>query len=116
MTLDTLIQNYEGALSEQELESAGTTAWGHLTQQTMGRIQDVEWNEDPELSEAVGICFRELVEKIQSIRSRRGLTRETVGDWTRTYASGGEDRLDENCREIIRRFLGETALLYRGWS
>lgn len=116
MTLDTLTQHYEGDLSEQELESAGATAWGHLTQQTMGRIQDVEWEEDPELSETVGVCFRELVEKIQSVRNRQGLTRETVGDWTRTYESGGEDELDESCRHTIRRFLGETALLYRGWS
>lgn len=114
MTLDELMQRYDGTLSEQELEEAGQAAWGHLTQQTMGRIQDPDCGDDPGLAEAADLCFRELVECIHGFGAHGQLTRETVGDWTRTYASGSAC-LEEQCRGIIRRWLGETALLYRGW-
>lgn len=113
MTLEGLIQNYSelgGTLSGTALTQAGDTAWGYLEQQTMGRIDFCgEAHQD-----AVLHCFQALVDTIHGFARQGHITRETVGDWTRTYDCG-EVSQDEVCRAIIRRWLGETGLLYRGW-
>ena len=112
MTLEVLIQDYiaqGGTLSEAALVQAGNTAWGYLTQQTMGRIRDCK----AQHQELVLHCFQELVETIHGYAPQGRITRETVGDWTRAYDCGGVSP-EETCRAIISRWLGETGLLYRG--
>lgn len=113
MTLDTLLTQYTaggGELSGAALDQAGSRAWSHLLQQTMGRIRRCKNAEQ----DSVLRCFRELTDTIAGLQTQPRLSRETVGDWTRTYTQN-ETSLEETCREIIRRHLGETGLLYRGW-
>lgn len=113
MTLETLIAAYTargGVLSGTTLAQTAAGAWGHLCQQTMGRVREC----GPELEEAVCNCFFELVDTIQVCGDHGLLTRETVGDWTRTYESSGASP-EGRCQAVIRRHLGETGLLYRGW-
>lgn len=113
MTLDALLAQYAaqgGGLSGAALEQAVSRAWSHLVQQTMGRIERCEDAEAPHIFR----CFQELTDTIGEFQTQHRLSRETVGDWTRTYACG-ETSLEDTCREIIRRHLGKTELLYRGW-
>lgn len=112
MTQKALTEAYRkqgGALSEAALEQAAGVAWGYLCQQTMGRILTC----GPDADAAVTGCFSELVEILHSCGDHGRLTRETVGDWSRSYDSGPS--AEERCRAAIRRHLGETGLLYRGW-
>lgn len=110
MTLAELIAGYSGTLAQDALCRAGNIAWGHLMQQTLGRVETC----GAEHTAALSGCFRELVETIDGVSSTGRLTRETVGDWTRAYAADPPS-LEETCGGIIRRQLGETGLLYRGW-
>ena len=113
MTLETLLQDYTdqgGSLSDEALAQAGNTAWSYLMQQTMGRVSDC----GEACEKAVFDCFRELVDTIHSFSEQGCLTRETVGDWTRSYDCSGVS-LEKSCHAIIRRWLGETGLLFRGW-
>lgn len=113
MTLETLLERYTtqgGTLSGTALKQSGGCAWSHLVQQTMGRIEACGDGSETQIFS----CFQELTDTIGKTQAQARLTRETVGDWTRTY---GEPTVstEETCREIIRRHLGETGLLYRGW-
>ena len=113
MTLEALLDRYTAqgsTLSGTALAQAGGRAWSHLMQQTMGRVEAC--GEDCE--GRVFACFQELMDTISKAQSQARLTRETVGDWTRTYGEPAAS-MEDICREIIRRYLGETGLLYRGW-
>ena len=114
MTLKALLERYAaqgGSLSGAALTQAGSRAWSYLVQQTMGRIEAC----GKDCEDRVFACFRELTDTIGKVQSQARLTRETVGDWTRTYGEPTAS-MEDTCREIIRRHLGETGLLYRGWS
>ena len=110
MTLAELTAGYSGNLAQDALDRAGSVAWGHLMQQTMGRVEAC----GEETSDLLSGCFRELAETIDGFSSSGRVTRETVGNWTRAYIAEPPS-LEETCRGIIRRWLGETGLLYRGW-
>lgn len=113
MTPEALLERYaaqEDSLSGTALEQAGGRAWSYLVQQTMGRIEAC----GKDCEDRVFACFQELTDTIGKVQSQARLTRETVGDWTRTYGEPTAS-MEDTCREIIRRHLGETGLLYRGW-
>lgn len=113
MTSESLLERYAaqgGSLSGTALAQAGGRAWSHLVQQTMGRIE----RPGADSEDRVFACFQELTDTIGKLQSQARLTRETVGDWTRTYGEPTAS-MEDTCREIVRRHLGETGLLYRGW-
>jgi hypothetical protein len=40
---------------------------------------------------------------------------ETLGQWSRTYRDSGRQR-EAKLQNVLRQYLGETGLLYRGWD
>lgn len=114
MTLQDLLTAYQasgGALSEQELQAAGYKAWSVLCQQTMDRVHT--YGGDPE---PVKRCFCELVEAVHLREARGVLQSESVGQWSQGYVDPDAGQTPGQVYAgIVRRWLGETGLLYRGW-
>ena len=118
MTLNELTAAYtanKGKLTGEALDSAARIAWSHLLQQTMQRITlSVEaWSDD--WTELIQNCFHELVDTVHRLEKDGIVTSESVGDWSQSYAdtSGGQTNA-QTYAGIIRRWLGDTDLLYRG--
>lgn len=99
-----------GRISGTELEQLGREAWRMMLSQSRGRIEKVE----PDTPEGclVKDCFRDLVE--DGAEAGQGtVASETLGQWSRTYRDDGKSR-DQRRTAILREYLGETGLLYRG--
>lgn len=99
-----------GRISGAELERLGREVWRLMLGQSRGRVQKVE----PDTPEGclVKDCFRALVE--DCAESGQGtVASETLGQWSRTYRDDGKSR-DQQRISILREYLGETGLLYRG--
>lgn len=99
-----------GRISGAELDRLGRESWRLLLGQSRGRVRQVE----PDTPEGclVRDCFRALVE--DGSESGQGtLASETLGQWSRTYRDEGRSR-DQRRTAILREYLGETGLLYRG--
>lgn len=109
MTYTTLLNTYPGPISGAALTPAASAAWGYLLGQTLGRITALE-SVPPALSQ----CFSALVQLCHD-DAQATLTSETVGDFRREYRddSGGQTQL-QRAAAIIRQYLGDTDLLYRG--
>ena len=114
MTIKTLLSVYTaagGQCTGEELDRAGREAWMLMLGQSRGRIQEVE-AETPE-GRLVQDCFCALVDGGSG--NREGMiASETLGQWSRTYRDDQKSR-DRRLLEILREYLGETGLLYRGW-
>lgn len=114
MTLQDLLTAYQasgGELSGKELQTAGNKAWSLLCQQTMDRLYSYDGNTEP-----VERCFCELVESIHLREAQGVLQSESVGQWTQGYVNPDQGQTSGQVYAgIIRRWLGETELLYRGW-
>lgn len=114
MTLQNLCTAYQasgGDLPEQTLRTAGRKAWSLLCQQTMDRV--LSYGGDPEPVER---CFRELVEAVHLREVQGVLASESVGQWSQSYVNPDEGQTSRQVYDgIIRRHLGETGLLFRGW-
>ena len=82
-----------------------------LLGQSRGRVAEVE--EDTAEGRLLQQCFSSLVETDAELSSPL-LQSETLGQWSRTYAASQRNR-DRELGRIIREYLGETGLLYRGW-
>ena len=99
-----------GQISGTELEQQGRAAWRLMLSQSRGRVREV----DPDTPEGwlVKDCFRDLVE--DGAEAGQGtVASETLGQWSRTYRDEGRTR-DQRQIAILREYLGETGLLYRG--
>lgn len=101
-----------GTVCGGELERLGREAWQLLLSQSRGRVRQVP-PETPE-GRLVMDCFRALVEDGKET-SRGVVASETLGQWSRTYRDD-QKRRDQRQASILREYLGETGLLYRGWS
>ena len=114
MTLQDLLTAYQasgGPLGDKELRAAGRKAWSLLCQQTMDRLYIYAGEPEP-----VEQCFCELVEAINQREAHGVLASESVGQWSQGYVNPNEGQTsDQVYAGIIRRWLGETGLLYRGW-
>ena len=100
-----------GGVSGEELERLGRDAWRLLVSQSRGRVRQVQ-PETPE-GRLVRDCFRALVEDGET--SEQGtVASETLGQWSRTYRNDQQSR-EQRRASILREYLGETGLLYRGW-
>lgn len=114
MTLQDLITAYQasgGILTDTALKTAGHKAWSLLCQQTMDRLYTYDGDPEP-----VEQCFCELVDTIHRREAQGVLASESVGQWSQSYtdADAGQPSV-QIYGSIIRRHLGETGLLYRGW-
>lgn len=115
MTGEELMAAYAaagGPVCGTELEQLGREAWRLLLSQSRGRIRQV-MPETPE-GRLVMDCFRALVEEGKEA-SQGVVASETLGQWSRTYRDD-QKRADQRQAAILREYLGETGLLYRGWS
>lgn len=114
MTLQDLLTTYQqsgGTLDGRELQAAANKAWSYLCQQTMDRLYCYDGDSGP-----VERCFCELVEAIGQREAQGVLTSESVGQWSQGYVNPNEGQTSTQVYVgIIRRHLGETGLLYRGW-
>ncbi len=114
MTQQDLFTAYQasgGVLKGAELQAAGNQAWSYLCQQTMDRVRT--YGGDPEPVER---CFCELMDTIHRRQTQGVVASETVGQWSRSYVNLNEGQTDNQVYTgILRRHLGETGLLYRGW-
>ncbi len=99
-----------GRISGAELDRLGQEAWRLMLGQSRGRVRQVE-PDSPEGCLARD-CFRALVED-GSESSQGVVASETLGQWSRTYRDEGRSR-DQRRTAILREYLGETGLLYRG--
>lgn len=115
MTGEELMAAYAatgGTVCGAELERLGREAWRLLQSQSRGRVVQVE-RDTPE-GRLVMDCFRALVEEGKA-SSQGVLASESLGQWSRTYRDDGKRR-DQRQASILREYLGETGLLYRGWT
>ena len=81
-----------------------------MLSESRGRILEVE--EEGPLGSLVLQCFRHMVE--YAAGAGDSLQSETLGQWSRTYRDSGKRR-DQQLLTILRQYLGETGLLYRGY-
>lgn len=109
MTLADLIAGYSGTLAQDALCRAGNIAWGHLMQQTLGRVETC----GAEHTAALSGCFRELVETIDGVSSTAGSPGRRWGLDTglcRGPTFPGGDVWGDHPPTV-----GRDRLLYRGW-
>lgn len=112
MTGDTLLAGYVisgGSLTGDLLERTGREIWQLMLGQTRGRVVEVD-RETPE-GQLVQECYNAMVD---SSDENAALASETLGQWTRTYRDEEKSR-EKQLLGILRDYLGETGLLYRGW-
>lgn len=114
MTLNELISGYTadgGKLSGDDLRAASRTAWRCLYDRTFGRVYS-----DDDHGELIQQCFNELVGIIYQ-RGGGTLASQSVGSWNQSYVDGSGGQTDDQVYAgIIRQWLGDTGLLYRGWE
>lgn len=111
MTLTQLITSYQtagGALTGDALADSASEVWALMLSESRGRM--LEADDTGPLYELVAQCFRHMVEYAAG---GEALQSETLGQWTRTYRDSGRGR-DRQLLTILRQYLGETGLLYRG--
>lgn len=106
MTFQSLLSTYTGDLTGAALYTAASAAWGYLLGQTLGRI-----TLQTTATERLTQCFSALIAMIH--RDETALRSETVGDFRREYRDPDKTQL-QRAAEIIRRYLGDTDLIYRG--
>lgn len=114
MTLSELLTAYAdggGTLTGEALRRSVQEAWPLMLLETRNRVLGVD--PESETGEAVRQCFDALVEAASG--DPGALRSETLGQWSRTFQDSGRSR-EETLRMILRQYLGETGLLYRGWN
>ena len=115
MTLLELTTGYTaagGMVTGAQLQAAARTAWRQLYDRSFGRIYS-----DDSHGELVQACFNELVDCIFQRSSGGALASQSVGSWSQSYVDGNGGKTDDQVYAgIIRQWLGDTGLLYRGWG
>lgn len=113
MTEEMLLTAYTaagGTLTGEALAAGSREAWRRLLLETRGAVTKTE-SDTPEGALIVQ-CFHDLVEFCA--RYKEGVpVAESLGQWSRQYRQ--ERSREDMIRSILRSYLGETGLLYRGW-
>ena len=125
MTLSDLLTAYAdggGTLTGDALRRSVQEVWPLMLMETRNRVLSTEADSGP--GRTVIECFSAMVEaasetggslRVEAASETGGSLRsETLGQWSRTYQESGRTR-EEALRLILRQYLGETGLLYRGW-
>ena len=113
MTLSDLLTGYAqhgGNLTGDALKRSVEEVWPLMLAETRQRVLSVE----PGSEHAAGVqdCFDAMVNFAGS--DSGGIQSETLGQWSRTYRDPGSTR-EAALKNLLRQYLGETGLLYRGW-
>lgn len=109
---------FGSALTEQEFARASKRASSFIDYYTMGKAKDY-----PDTDGAVAMCCCALAEQYQIIENAKAqsisggeVKSQTVGAWSKTYASGTEtaEAARKVLADIVMEYLAGTGLLYRG--
>ncbi len=114
MTLSNLLQGYQasgGSLNGEPLGRNADRVWALMLSESRGRI--LKAGEDGPEAQLIQQCFNHMTETAAEGEAGE-LQSETLGQWSRTYRRDGKSR-DQRLMELLRQYLGETGLLYRGW-
>ncbi len=112
MTKSELLQGYRasgGAVQGDALDRSAKAVWAMLLSESRGRILETD-SDGPE-AQLVQQCFDHMVDAADSGGEVQS---ETLGQWTKTYRTDSKSR-DRRLLSLLRQYLGETGLLYRGW-
>ena len=113
MTLSDLLTGYAqdgGTLTGDALRRSVGEVWPLMLSETRQRVLSVD--ADSETGAAVQACFDAMVDAAGT--DTGALQSETLGQWSRTYRDTGRTR-EAALKNLLRQYLGETGLLYRGW-
>lgn len=106
------------ALTEQEFARASKRASSFIDYYTIGKAKDY-----PDDDNALAMCCCALAEQYQIIENAKvqsmsggEVKSQTVGAWSKTYASGVEtaEAARKTLEDIAMDYLAWTGLLYRG--
>lgn len=99
---------YRGTLPEADFDRLSRRASAYLDNITLGRIQG-EWFTDSRVKDACCATAEEIGRQEQGGE----VTGETVGKWSRSYATSGESAA-ARLYDTAVWYLAVTGLLYRG--
>lgn len=109
---------FGSALTEQEFARASKRASAFIDYYTLGKAKSY-----PDTDNAVAMCCCALAEQYQIIENAKAqsmsggeVKSQTVGAWSKTYASGTEtaEAARKVLADIAMEYLAATGLLYRG--
>lgn len=108
----------EWYFSGEEWHDLAWKAAAILNDRTFGRISPEL--EDTILEECID-AVKELTQVLlntEKLRDNKGVRSETLGGWSRSYASDEENKRAEaaEIEAVLDRHLGLTGLLYRGYD
>ncbi len=109
MTGADLYQGYGGL--REEISQVAEGVWALLLAQTRGRVLAVD--PDSDMGELVQAAYDAMID-CAAENSAGQLQSETLGQWTRTYRDTGRTP-EQQQLTLLREYLGESGLLYRGW-
>lgn len=103
-------QTYHGEIPQEKFERLNIQAQAIINKYTFNRI------EEPDDNIKFAIC--ELIDYLYELENKGGneIASEKVGTYSVTYAIPGEgiDLVKRKQRDIARKWLGHTGLMYRG--
>ena len=102
------LSDYKGAMPETDYDRLSRRASAHLNTITFGRI-DGEWAADTRVKDACCALAEEMYKQEQGGE----VTGETVGKWSRAYASSGKSA-EGRLYAAAAQYMSTTGLLYRG--
>lgn len=111
---DYYINDYlhgQEAMSKDSFDFYAVKATKVIERYTFGCVETV--------TDDIKSCCCELAENMQAetkSAEHSGVTSEKVGDYSVSYAASADERTERSaeCRRILRLWLGNTGLLYRG--
>lgn len=112
----TYLSGKSAAVTDAEFPYFARKASSVIDRYTFGNVPK------DDVSEEVRLCCCELAEMLHAADSARqeheGLTSEEVGGWRKSYEGSSERyrRTEREQRDVIRRWLSGTGLLYGGVS
>lgn len=104
-------QTYGGKVPEILFNKLATQASAIIDYYTFNRIKEADNN--------VKYATCELIDYIKNIEDKGGqeVASEKVGTHSMTYVAGNKDGIDpikKKQRDIVKKWLGHTGLMYRG--
>lgn len=101
---------YGGKVTEEEFKHLEILAASRVDYYTFNRIEEADDN--------VKYAVCELIDYLKELQNKGGneIVSEKVGTYSITYAvaNEGTNLVKEKQRDIVRKWLGHTGLMYRG--
>lgn len=103
-------QTYHGEVPREKFERLNIQAQAIIDKYTFNRIKEANYN--------VKLAVCELIDYLYELENKGGneIASEKVGTYSVTYAipSAEIDLVKRKQRDIVRKWLGHTGLMYRG--